>query len=136
MTWTIQTFRWLWALDTRAVEMLFGLFLLARGFVLSVAPGEMSGRSYEPFLDMMPASSWATFFLCVGIIQITGVLINGRWRKSPYVRMGALLATFVAYLGLTLGFSQLSVWLAVSIYAPIAISAFWCMINVSTHTKG
>lgn len=130
--WLRQTLRWLWHLDTRLAELMFGAMMLARALVLSLAPDEMTARSYQWFLDLLPPGIWALLFLTFGMFQFCGVLINGRWRKSPWLRMVGLLVSMVTYAVMTTGFVESGAWLAVSVWATITAGAFWCLLNVSS----
>lgn len=131
MIWIRETFRWAWHLDTRLVEIGLGALMMSRAIVLTVSPDQMAGRSYQWFIEIMPISIWAMLFLVFGLFQFAGVLINGRWHKSPLLRMAGLLASIVTYSVMTTGFVQSEAWLAVSVYATISAGAFWCFLNVA-----
>lgn len=132
MRWLTQTFRWMWNLDTRFAELGFGALMISRALVLTLAPDEMSGRSYQWFLDILPSNAWAFVFLTFGLFQFGGVLINGRWHRSPLLRMCGLVASMVTYSVMTTGFVEAGAWLAVSVYGTVSLGAFWCLLSVST----
>lgn len=135
MTFLRRTFIWLWDLDTRAVEILFGLFMLGRAVTLSTVPEAMAGQIYNWFNDMAPLWVWAYLFFLAGAAQLAAVLINGSWKRSPTLRMACLALSVAVYTILTVGFVKAggSALIAAALYGTIALSASWCLVNISTR---
>jgi hypothetical protein len=75
-------------LSIRGVEWLVGFILLTWGFVVLIEPD--SFRMYPTFAVMArwaPQPVWGMAAFCIGVARITALFINGRWRKSPQVRL-------------------------------------------------
>lgn len=132
----IRLFKWLWALDTRAVEMVLGFELLRRGLLWITGAADMVSSYYMPLIDLAPPVFWGAIFAGAGIVQIGGVLINGRWRRSPFLRMGSLLFSLIMYAVLVQAFIAAGNGSGGSIQAwtqellSVAV-AFWCFVNIN-----
>lgn len=84
-------FVWLASLDTRLLEISLSWMLLTRGLACLMPQVAMSPALYGDFLEIMPESAWGALYFISGSLILAGIIINGRWRRSPVLRMiGAL----------------------------------------------
>lgn len=133
MQYICQVARWLWALDTRILEFTFGVLIFLRGLVLWIEPEAMAGATYTGFVEIMSVKSWATLFLLAGVFQLTGIIINGNWRRSPWLRFTGAFIGSICYAMLATLFVGQSL-LAISTYAPLSIALAWTALNISSKT--
>lgn len=128
-------FLWLWSLDTRLVEWLMGVELMRRGTLWATGIAPMDAPFYEPMTKVTYAIVWGYMFIVVGIIQNAGVIINGNWRRSPALRMGALFFSVIAYTLLAQVFFNAGVGGAgiqgATRQAFNAMVCLWCFLNIS-----
>jgi hypothetical protein len=131
-----RTLSWLWALDTRALEMTIGMAVASRGLWLFLSPSAMDSSIYDGFKMMMPAYMWGLLCVIAGAFQMGGVLINGHWSKSPWMRFtGAMMATTFFAMISTLYFNSVPPEsLSTSIYVPIVIANLWTALNIATKS--
>lgn len=125
----------LWSQDTRSAELLIAQICLMRGVFLALPTQSMSPMIYSGHLAMMPEWAWGLLEATAGIFAIAGILINGRWRKSPWLRVSGAIITGAIFASLTMTFqinSPLQVSLAVAVYLAITIGAIWCALNVAS----
>jgi len=125
--------KWLWALDTRAMELLIGVIILSRGLMILIIPASMSSSIYNSFLEVMSIPMWGITCVLAGTFQIAGVMINGHWRRSPILRcIGAIYAaSFFAMLTVLFSYVTPPALLAISIYLPLSICNLWTAVNIS-----
>lgn len=130
-----HTARWIWALDTRFAELVLGAFLLARGTIWAVPGNDMSERVYAPLVALMPGEHWGGLLVACGIAQIGGVIINGRWRKSPMLRCIVLLISLIVYTVIAMSFAEaadstggLQATIQQSLFA---LFSFWAIVNIA-----
>lgn len=124
---------WIWELDTRLLEIVFGVILLTRGLTLWSDGKDMGNPTYQAFTDIMPENAWGTLFTFVGLIQIFSVIINGNWRHSPALRFTGTAISAVCFTMLTVGFWHQSNWtvsLAAALYMTMALAVVWCSLNI------
>lgn len=96
-------FQWLVGLDTRLVELILSWILLTRGLMLLTHGDTLNPVTYEAFVNIMPSPAWGLLYFGLGSLIFSGIVINGRWRHSPYSRIcGALFSAilFAAVAGL------------------------------------
>jgi hypothetical protein len=126
---------WLWSLDTRSAEIVLAVIVIFRGGALLLPSASMAPLIYAGHLAIMPEWAWGAIELAAGAFALAGILINGRWRRSPWLRvLGATIVGAVfAMLTVTFAFnSPLTVSLAVAIYLPITMAALWSAVNVAS----
>ena len=98
-----NTLIWLWSLDTRSAEFLLGFVLLSRGLAIAL-PTPSMGEIYASYTTVMPELYWGLLTVFAGAAQTSGVVVNGRWRRSPALRMAGAWVGFMWYIALTLTF--------------------------------
>lgn len=126
---------WLWAMDTRFAEFLMALIMFGRGIALALDPKAMNRPIYADFLDIMPQWGWSILCLCGGAFILAGLIINGQWRKSPFLRFtGALVSAVFFAMLTTLFYTGLHSYIAVSAYLPITAASLWIAINISSKS--
>jgi hypothetical protein len=134
-----HTWHWLWALDTRLTELLLGYLLLIRGLVWTSPLGDMSSRVYEPLTEIMGVHQWGITLSLFGFAQIIGVIINGRWHRSPFLRRGVLTFSLIIYTVLTSSFHQSTIGgaglQATMQQLVLALCCFWCLVNVAAKKQ-
>ena len=126
---------WLWSLDTRSAEFLLGFVLLCRGFAISLPTDSMASAPYVPYLAIMPEIYWGLLTVLAGAAQVLGVVINGRWRRSPHLRMAGAWVGLMWYVALTITFligSPVTISIAAFLYLPLAIGSMWCFLNIAS----
>jgi hypothetical protein len=96
--------RFLLFFHDRGLEWFSAVIMLGWGLTL-VLPGDtLSGPQYAAFGRFgITEDMWALAFGAVGLARLVALYINGRWPRSPYVRMvgslfGAVSWAQVAYL--------------------------------------
>jgi hypothetical protein len=134
--WLKATLTRLWALDTRALEMAIGLSIGLRGIFLMVNPDLMKHEFYSALDDMMSPSGWMLLCILASSLQISGIIINGHWSKSPWLRFtGALIsATFFAMVSTLYLMSIPPISLTASVLIPLAIANLWTAINIASKS--
>lgn len=133
----ISVFRFLWSLDTRSAELLIAQICLVRGVFLTLPGESLTPSIYAGHLAVMPEAAWGWLEILAGAFAIAGILINGRWRKSPWLRVSGAILTGSIFASLTMTFqinSSLQVSLAVAVYLSITLGAIWCALNVASKT--
>lgn len=126
---------WLWSLDTRSAEFLLGFVLLCRGFAISLPTDSMASATYVPYLAIMPEIYWGLLTVSAGAAQVLGVVINGRWHRSPLLRMAGAWVGLMWYIALTITFlinSPLTISIAAFLYLPLALGSMWCFLNIAS----
>jgi hypothetical protein len=125
---------WLWHLDTRLAEIVLGSITFARGVKLALPGSAMSGDSYNAFA-FLPESVWAITFMGFGLAQLSAVVINGRWHRSPALRaIGALFGVW-SFAALTAGFVASGGFsLPSGLYAVLTFWSTYCLINISSKS--
>ena len=135
----IRIFLWLWRLDTRAVEVILGIELLRRGTLWATGAAPMSSQSYKPMSDAMSSGMWGAVFLVVGCMQLAGIVINGNWHRSPYLRMSALIFSLMAYSLLAQvfagGANPGAALQSATQQLLNAVVCLWCVLNISAKMK-
>lgn len=129
----LRVIKWLWAMDTRLVEFTFGVLITLRGIVLAFEPSAMDSTAYDGFKSVMSVDAWAGVFLLAGLFQLSGIFINGHWRRSPWLRFAGASIGAICYAMLATLFLGQSV-LAVAQYAPLSCALFWVAVNISAKT--
>jgi hypothetical protein len=91
--------------NDRALEWFSASIMLAWSLVLALPGQTLAGPSFAAFnrFDWMTEALWAWVFGVVGAARIVALYINGRWPKTPHIRMagslfGALSWAQVAWL--------------------------------------
>jgi hypothetical protein len=131
------TLCYLWRLDTRSAEFALGLLLLIRGAVI-FSPGEaMAGPVYAPYLAFAPELVWGTVTILGGGLIVSGIVINGRVRRSPYLRLTGTFVACVMLTCMTVSFALLSPnevsIAAFGTYLPLLIVAIWSGLNIAAR---
>ncbi|WP_226781826.1 hypothetical protein [Oceaniglobus trochenteri] len=126
--------RWIWALDTRLLEIVLGSVTLARGVTLALPGLMMTGESYNSF-TFLPEAVWTVVFAMFGLGQLSAVVINGRWKRSPMIRsMGAVFGVW-SFAALAAGFFASSgLSLASGLYGVLTFWSAYCLINISSKS--
>lgn len=134
--WTEMTFRRLWTLDTRAFEMVMGLMMVFRGLMIVAVASAMPKDVYYPFLEIMSETKWSAICLTAGLLQMGGVLINGSWKHSQWLRFtgGMISAVFFAMTATLFISTAPPLLLLTAIYAPLAVANFWSAINIASKS--
>ena len=89
--------RWLWNLDTRLLEIMTGVILFGSGAVLLLPGPQLIGSGFDGVLAVASETTWAVLFAIIGATKVAAVVINGRWRHSPILRIVCLCLGFAAY---------------------------------------
>ncbi len=91
-------------LNDRALEWFSAFVMLGWGVTLLFPGDTLAGAQYAAFARFgMTEEFWSWAFSIVGIARLVALYINGRWPKSPHIRMagslfGALSWAQVSYL--------------------------------------
>ncbi|MEL6680650.1 MAG: hypothetical protein AAFQ51_18250, partial [Pseudomonadota bacterium] len=84
-----SAFEWIWALDTRLLEITLALVMLVRG-IMKLTPGSVTDYDvYSVFHQIAPEEVWGVLFAVCGIVHLVALYINGRWKTTPSIRIGA-----------------------------------------------
>ncbi|EJW12720.1 hypothetical protein A33M_1690 [Rhodovulum sp. PH10] len=52
-------------------------------------PGDALGPAgYRVLTELAPEPVWALVSIAIGVMRMAGLVINGRWRRSPLLRAG------------------------------------------------
>lgn len=127
---------WLWGIDTRSAEVLIGLVLIGRGLTL-IAPGvSLTEPVYTGHLKIASEGVWGVVYLMAGAFIWAGLVINGRWRQSPMLRLSGAVVALVSNLALSFTFygnSSVIPSLAGGVYACLALASLWVLIRVEQY---
>lgn len=126
--------QWMWSLDTRGAEFIIGSLAMGRGFIWMLPQYQMDAAYYAPMIDLLPSFWWGLIFFFAGALQILAIIINGTWKRSPFLRCAALTVMFVIYAMLAQIFfdgSSGPALQAALTQAQLAVAAAWCIINIS-----
>lgn len=94
---------------TRSLEWALAFLMVGWGTVL-LLPGEtLDNPSYRWIAVLAPEAFWASLSIWVGALRLIALTINGRWRRTPLLRLAGAVLGFVWFL--TLG---VLLWLSVS----------------------
>lgn len=91
-------------LNDRALEWFSALVMLGWGVTLILPGDTLAGPQYSAFSRFgFTEEFWAWAFSTVGIARLVALYINGKWPKSPHIRMmgslfGAVSWAQVSYL--------------------------------------
>lgn len=130
-----KTGPWLWQMDTRFAEIAFSLMILLRGVGLLADETAMSSHAYTGFLKVLSQQGWAIAALLSGSVILAGIFINGRWRRSPFLRFGGSLVGAVFYAMLTVLFiySSSSILPVVTYIVP-TLAFVWIALNIASKS--
>ncbi|MBO6553271.1 MAG: hypothetical protein JJ926_03745 [Roseitalea sp.] len=135
----VQTGRWFWSLDTRIAEMAIGWLLIVRGAIWLSPYGDMSSHIYDPLTNIMGVTYWGALSMACGFLQWAGVVINGRWHRSPFLRRGVLLISLMLYTVLAVSLARSAgagaALQAVMQQASYAAFCFWCIVNITAKGR-
>lgn len=134
---TFNFFMWFWSFDTRSVEMVIGMVMMLRGFLLMIQPEAMfAAPVYASLVSIFNPFTWGIICLAAGALLIGGVLVNGNWLKSPWVRFtGALIASSVFAMNSVLSFTDIPPYiLRAAENMPLAVASIWTAINIASKT--
>lgn len=131
----MHTLKWLWSFDTRFGELIVAVMILCRGLVLAGSGQAMNESTYGAHLAILSESTWAVMTVFGACMMLAGLVINGRWHRSPALRVAGALVGLTVYAMLSLTF--LSLWtapamLAAFAYIPVAIACLWSAVNISS----
>lgn len=130
-----KTGPWLWQMDTRFAEISFGFMILLRGVGLLLDLEAMSNPIYSGFLRVFSQQGWALTAICAGIGIIAGLFINGRWRRSPFLRFSGAVIGAVFYAMLTVLFvNSSSSILPVVTYIVPTLAFVWIALNIASKS--
>lgn len=132
LPYPIQVGIWLWSMDTRALELTFGLLILLRGIMLYADPNSMDAEVYSQFVSTMSRSAWSQVCILAGAFQMAGVFINGNWRKSPWLRFSGATVSAIFYAMMASLFMTADPALATTTYAPMAFAMIWTALNIAS----
>ena len=132
MPYPMKVFHWLWSMDTRALELTFGLLILLRGIALTVVPNSMENEVYASFRESFSQNTWGLFCILAGGFQMAGVFINGNWRRSPWLRFSGATVSAVFYSMLGMMFAETDFTLAATTYLPMTFAMVWTAINIAS----
>lgn len=127
-------FWWLWSLDTRTAEIVLAFMVFVRGLALLWPTESMDMQFYAANLALMSEPAWAVTHIIAGCLSGAGLLINGRMRRSPWMRIWGALISMAVFIGLTVTWAANSpseVSLAVATYLPLSIVGGWCALNTA-----
>lgn len=118
-----------YATRDRGLEWLSATIMLMWGFVL-MAPGDtLAGPQYVAFLRFGATEEfWAFSFTAVGATRLAALYINGRWPRTPLIRMGGSLFGAISWGQVTWLLFESSVlqgqpWnTGVAAYGPMALA--------------
>jgi hypothetical protein len=79
-------------MQDRALEWFSAFVMLSWGLVLALPGDSLAGQNFYAFRRYgMTEDLWAWIFGAVGSARIIALYINGRWPRTPHIRMlGAL----------------------------------------------
>lgn len=63
--------------------------------------------SYDQLLEIAPQGVWSVGLLLFGTLRLTVLLINGAWRRSPWLRAGMAFLSCFVWTVLALSFSRI-----------------------------
>ena len=90
----------------RAVEWLISGILFSWGLILLAGPTDIFGRAqFAELSRVAPQHVWAVGCMAAGAARLGALMVNGAWRRSPYVRMAMALGSGLFWLQITLGFA-------------------------------
>lgn len=93
----------------------------------------MGAAIYAGYLEIAPEFVWGMIFAIAGLFSVAGVIINGRWHRSPSLRRLGALMSFITMAMLAITFfvkSSYSPSLAALLYLTLAAWALWTLINI------
>jgi hypothetical protein len=100
-----KLWRFVLNLDPRMLELFIAWHLWIRGLPWVAGWADMSLPGYRALTNVMDAPSWGLVFCTIGCIQLAVIVINGTWRRSPYLRMICLAFAAVMNTVLVWGFA-------------------------------
>jgi hypothetical protein len=126
---------WLWSIDTRSAEIVLAMVVAFRGAALLLPSASMDPMIYAAHLALFPEWAWGLLHLASGSVALLGILINGQWRRSPWLRVAGAMIVGTVFAMMTATFainSPAAVSLAVAAYLPITIAALWSAVNIAS----
>lgn len=82
-------------MQDRSTEWLSALVMIAWGVTLALPGDTLAGASFSAFRRFgMDETSWSLVFFGAGCTRVAALWINGRWPRTPTIRMA--LAAFGA----------------------------------------
>lgn len=121
-------------MDTRSLEVGIGILIAMRGLAIMLDPDSMVIEIYAGFRQVMDSGLWGVVCLVAGVFQIAGVVINGQWQRSPFLRFAGAAIGAVFYSMLTSVFVGAGgdATIVIFLYAPLATMEIWVAVNILT----
>lgn len=72
----------------RVTEWLLASLMLAWGLAVALPGDTLGPAGYRLLAALAPETAWAGASIGIGLMRMTALWINGRWRRSPLLRAG------------------------------------------------
>lgn len=129
-----RTMMWLWSLDTRSVEILLAMEATRRGWIWLTPSASLDSKVYASLSTIAGVHFWGGLFITIGTLQFSALLINGNWKRSPFLRIICLGLAMTIYLVLAMAFFSnegTPALQAATAQLLLVIVSAWSIINVS-----
>ena len=74
--------------QTRVTEWLLASLMVAWGLAVALPGDTLAPAGYRLLAALAPEPVWAAVSLAIGLMRMTALTVNGRWRRSPLLRAG------------------------------------------------